>query len=177
MKQLYQYWREKYPPTHTHTVFTRTHTFLISFSRPHTQPKGLSFLYVVSVFNQCLKCISLSSTSPSLPGVHGNWTLTNAYVCNFADGGGAARHAEQGGDEGRGRKNERWDFAERLRTRTFLSSRHSPEKCWGEAKRALAWQMAFSLVTYRSAFLCLVLCVRMWESVQKEPRYKTPTRC
>lgn len=163
MKQLYQYWREKYTPLYC----LHTHTFLISFSRSHTQPKGLSFIYLVSVFNQCLKCISLSSTFPSFPGVHGNWTLTDAYVCNFADGGGAARRTEQGG--GWRKREEEWEmgFAERLRTRTFFVFKAFPWKCWGEANALSLDRWRFHLLLATASFSA-VFCVHACERVRKK---------
>lgn len=164
-----------------------SHTFPISFlslKRTHTQPKGLSFLYSVSVFNQCLKCISLSTTFPSFPGVRGNWTLTNAYVSNFADGGGAARRAEQEGGGCEGRREEEWEmgFAERLRTRTFLSSRHSSENAEAKQMRSRLTDGVFTCylpqLVSLPCFVCLHLCVsvRDRESGKRRQRYKTPTR-
>lgn len=164
MKQLYQYWKEKYTPRYC--LHAHTHTFLISFSRSHTQPKGLSFLYLVSVFNQCLKCISLSSTFPSFPGVHGNWTLTNAYVCNFADGGGAARRTEQGGWR---KREEEWEmgFAERLRTRTFLSSRHSPENAEAKQMRSRLTDGVFTCYLPQLVSLPCFVCAHVRECAKR----------
>lgn len=80
-----------------------------------------------------------------------------------ADGGGAAKRAEHGGgDEGRGRKNERWDL-QRLRTRTFLSSRHSPENA--EAKQMRSHLTDGVFTCYLAQLVSLPCRVRACESV------------
>lgn len=152
MKLLYQCWREELP-----TILSLRHThfppFPLLVAHAHTKTNRLNFLYLVSVFNQCLRSISLSSTFPHpSPGVHGNWTLTNAYVSNFADGGGAAKRGAKGGGGG-GMKEEGGRMRDGI-CRDWEQGpfclQGIPLKMLRRSKCALAWQMAFSLVTYHS---------------------------
>lgn len=80
-----------------------------------------------------------------------------------ADGGGAAaKRTEHGGvwegDEGRGRKNERWDL-QRLRTRTFLSSRHSPENAEAKQMRSRLTDGVFTCYLAQLVSLPCRVCV------------------
>lgn len=67
-----------------------------------------------------------------------------------------------GGGEGRGRKNERWDL-QRLRTRTFLSSRHSPENAEAKQMRSRLTDGVFTC--YLAQLVSLPCRVRACESV------------
>lgn len=71
--------------------------------------------------------------------------------------------ARSKGDEGRGRKNERWDL-QRLRTRTFLSSRHSPENAEAKQTRSRLTDGVFTcylpqLVFFAFSSACARACV------------------
>lgn len=68
-----------------------------------------------------------------------------------------------GGDEGRGRKNERWDL-QRLRTRTFLSSRHSPENAEAKQTCSCLTDGVFTCYLPQLVFLASPsACVCVWE--------------
>lgn len=174
MKLLYQYWREEQPTilslrhTHSHTHFP---PFPLLVAHAHTKTNRLNFLYLVSVFNQCLRSISLSSTFPHpSPGVHGNWTLTNAYVSNFADGGGAAKRAEQGGRGGWRKREEEWEmgFVE-IENKDLFVFKAFPWKCWGEANALSLDRWRFHLLLTTASFFalscaCMCVCGRERES-------------
>ena len=77
-------------------------------------------------------------------------------------------------------------FAERLRTRTFLSSRHSPENAEAKQMRSRLTDGVFTLPQLVSlpcrAHVCEYLCVCVSVCVCEREReqtkmYKTPIRC